>query len=191
MYAYTFIMRMNANYTNLCGERGESRLSEPAAFRPARGYISILLSLSISTFFIVATATKSFCYCSLLRRFRLTLDHRDFVLILFSRDNLRLAAQPVPFYQILFKFFPLRVRRSTQTLARIAHDHRARPALAVATAIHEFRKPLVDFHARIERDRSENAFGLIRFDGVSVWVDECDFYRFSRRRRRTSSSSVR
>ena len=116
-------MRMNANYTNLCGERGESRLSEPAAFRPARGYISILLSLSISTFFIVATATKSFCYCSLLRRFRLTLDHRDFVLILFSRDNLRLAAQAVAFSQQLSppKFFPLRVRRSTQTLARIAH----------------------------------------------------------------------
>ena len=104
------------------------------------GVSPILLSLSISLhfLFIVATATHEELLrlpLSLLRRFRLALDHRRvFVLVL----NLRLAAQPVAFPQFLPEFLPLRVRRSTQTLARIAHDHRTGPALAVATAIHEF-----------------------------------------------------
>ena len=151
MYAciFTFIMRINANYTlNLYGERGESRVSASARFAERLDvYIHRRLSdspfsLHISTFFvIVATATHEelfFVYrCSLLRRFRLALDHRRvFVLVL----DLRLAAQPLAFFPqlVLPEFLPLRVRRSTQTLARIAHDHRTRPTLAVATAIHEF-----------------------------------------------------
>jgi len=149
MYAciFTFIMRINANYTlNLYGERGESRVSASARFAERLDvYIHRRLSdspfsLHLSTFFVYRCNgdTKSFFFycCSLLRRFRLALDHRRvFVLVL----NLRLAAQPVAFSQLFLpEFLPLRVRRSTQTLARIAHEHRTRPALAVTTAIHEF-----------------------------------------------------
>ena len=104
------------------------------------GVSPFLLSLSISLhfLFIVATATRRaflLLPLSLLRRFRLALDRRVFVLVL----DLRLAAQPVASSQLFLpEFLPLRVRRSTQTLARIAHDHRTRPTLAVPTAIHEF-----------------------------------------------------
>jgi len=107
---------------------------------------SLVLSLSLFVLF----ASKS-----LLRRFRFARDI-DRILRFALAQNLRLAAQSIPFIQLCFpEFLSLHLGRCAQHIFSIGgNNHPARPALAVSAAVEEFVESFVDFNVVFQREIS-------------------------------------
>ena len=112
---------------------------------------SLVLSLSLFVLF----ASKS-----LLRRFRFARDI-DRILRFALAQNLRLAAQSIPFIQLCFpEFLSLHLGRCAQHIFSIGGDnHPARPALAVSAAVEEFVESFVDFNVVFQREISYDSIG--------------------------------